>query len=158
MPTTCSPLPRGDGAETGSCLYHRGWYHPLAVPFPGAMALKRLMRRPTALDESLAVPFPGAMALKRPQDTPRRTSPTLAVPFPGAMALKPVAEMRRQSPGFSLAVPFPGAMALKQAHQNRTEEQREPCSPLPRGDGAETYPATNYICVLADLAVPCPVE
>src|SRR6266702_381824 len=82
----------------------------------------------------------------------------LAVPFPGAMALKHVAEMRRQSPGFSLAVPFPGAMALKQAHQNRTEEQREPCSPLPRGDGAETYPATNYICVLADLAVPCPVE
>ncbi len=72
------------------------------------------------------------------------------------MALKPVAEMRRQSPGFSLAVPFPGAMALKQAHQNRTEEQREPCSPLPRGDGAETEHAAQYIGVHAALAVPFP--
>src|SRR6266568_946355 len=127
------------------------------------MALKRLMRRPSALDESLAVPFPGAMALKRPQDTPRRTSPTLAVPFPGAMALKlcsrdeaPVTRVFPCSPlprgdgaetslphdrtarPALLAVPFPGAMALKQRNNLVPNPFVSSCSPLPRGDGAET--------------------
>ena len=41
---TCSPLPRGDGAETISLAYVTLDLHYLAVPFPGAMALKRYNR------------------------------------------------------------------------------------------------------------------
>src|SRR6266571_5332877 len=60
---TCSPLPRGDGAET--ILHDRQSPSKAhAVPFPGAMALKRRYGVLHGAGGYLAVPFPGAMALK----------------------------------------------------------------------------------------------
>src|SRR6266700_226494 len=87
---TCSPLPRGDGAET---LRSNSSIAPL---------------------------------------------PCFAVPFPGAMALKPVPHVLRTMHSKALAVPFPGAMALKRDGRDYFIRARIPCSPLPRGDGAET--------------------
>src|SRR6266568_2138847 len=86
----CSPLPRGDGAETPA--YHRRWLR----------------------------------------------SGELAVPFPGAMALKLHPPVLRTMHSKALAVPFPGAMALKRDGRDYFIRARIPCSPLPRGDGAET--------------------
>ncbi len=40
--------------------------------------------------------------------------------------------------GSGLAVPFPGAMALKPLKLHLTLLYLTTCSPLPRGDGAET--------------------
>ncbi len=61
----------------------------------------------------------------------------LAVPFHGAMALKqdtiPCAFA-----DVELAVPFHGAMALKLYRNTDALTVVRACSPLPRGDGAET--------------------
>ncbi len=86
---SCSPLPRGDGAETQLLQVRISLLLVLAVPFPGAMALKRGAEYGDRLIGTLAVPFPGAMALKHPLLVcPFLSKSELAVPFPGAMALK----------------------------------------------------------------------
>src|SRR6266566_3097201 len=64
-PQTCSPLPRGDGAETRWSTATSPWMYSLAVPFHGAMALKLGAVAGVLGCVVLAVPFHGAMALKR---------------------------------------------------------------------------------------------
>src|SRR6266487_568597 len=111
---SCSPLPRGDGAETRQAGQAYAPAGPLAVPYLGAMALQPLQTvRRGGNRTPLAVPYLGAMALKLKVIILRGSETILAVPYLGAMALKP--RFRRAAPFFP-----------------RT------CSPLPRGDGAET--------------------
>src|SRR6266487_3726006 len=107
--TPCSPLPRGDGAETG--------YQEVNIvvvmscsPLPrGDGAETRQAGQAYAPAGPLAVPYLGAMALKLKVIILRGSETILAVPYLGAMALKP--RFRRAAPFFP-----------------RT------CSPLPRGD------------------------
>ncbi len=86
----CSPLPRGDVAETFGLDVVFEVRYGLAVPCHGAMSLKHAHTRPTC---------------------PRTAR--LAVPCHGAMSLKPKYWSSEKSPHWT-------------------------CSPLPRGDVAET--------------------
>jgi hypothetical protein len=62
---SCSPLPRGDGAETMATVKRDVAAAALAVPYLGAMALKRHFVAVPLKIHLLAVPYLGAMALKR---------------------------------------------------------------------------------------------
>src|SRR6266568_2932898 len=80
----------------------------------------------------------------------------LAVPFHGAMALKqdtiPCAFA-----DVELAVPFHGAMALKLYRNTDALTVVRACSPLPRGDGAETdYAAADMFAFFSICAMPGP--
>src|SRR6266567_2918402 len=57
----------------------------------------------------------------------------------------------------SLAVPFPGAMALKHQYHRCMQLLAASCSPLPRGDGAETdYAAADMFAFFSICAMPGP--
>src|SRR6266700_830920 len=71
------------------------------------------------------------------------------------MALKPCERQAEPHPS-SLAVPFPGAMALKRRIKALLLNIAITCSPLPRGDGAETISAVYVTLALHYLAVPSP--
>src|SRR6266568_3897172 len=58
--------------------------------------------------------------------------------------------------GGYLAVPFPGAMALKRYNRLEDHQRLRPCSPLPRGDGAETVWRLLFVFWSIRLAVPFP--
>src|SRR6266567_529151 len=71
------------------------------------------------------------------------------------MALKPCERQAEPHPS-SLAVPFPGAMALKRRRKALLLNIAITCSPLPRGDGAETISLVYVTLDLHYLAVPFP--
>ncbi len=95
------------------------------------------------------------MALKPCERQAEPHPSSLAVPFPGAMALK-LSSVFTCLSVTSLAVPFPGAMALKRRSNTQQSSTLATCSPLPRGDGAETISLVYVTLDLHYLAVPFP--
>src|SRR6266568_707213 len=83
------------------------------------------------------LPTLSAMALKLQSNAALVLPAQLAVHSVGAMALKR-SVLHHQHIAVELAVPFHGAMALKRKTRLSHPHERHPCSPLPRGDGAET--------------------
>src|SRR6266567_4399044 len=98
----------------------------------------------------LAVPYLGAMALKRQSAISVEMRQYSCSPLPRGDGAETWAR-RSFSCTRCLAVPYLGAMALKRTIHHCAMEPSTSCSPLPRGDGAETGLSTPYMSLLSFL-------